>query len=87
MLPEYLFNPAGFGPLPSVDTPEAFQALEVFSKAARSVTTPSGYVRSYVDLNHTYDEPTMFVRYLELEDYDVDTCKSTPLVCSEGVPR
>jgi hypothetical protein len=82
-IPNYPFNPVGYGPLPSVDTPEAFQALEAFSKAARSVATPSGYVRSYVDLNHTYDEPTMFVKYIELEDYDVDTCKFTPLNCSE----
>jgi hypothetical protein len=68
----------GFGPLPTeVDTPEAFFALKNISDSATSAVTPPGYIQSYSNTKSTYNEPSVFAGYVELQEYDVDKCKCT----------
>jgi hypothetical protein len=76
--------PPGFGPLPTeVDTPEAFFALKNISDSATSAVTPPGYIQSYSNTKSTYNEPSMFVGYRELQEYDVDKCKCTHFLFCE----
>lgn len=68
--------PHGSGLIPRPDTAKAFQSFAPFSKAATSAPTPIGYVQAYSNLLTTFDEPSQFVRYNSLDNYDVQKCKS-----------
>jgi hypothetical protein len=65
----------GHGPSPSEDSSSNFQAFEAFKDAATSAVTPAGYLKSFANLNVTYNEPKMFVGYTELATYNVQACK------------
>ena len=65
----------GSGLIPRPDTAEAFQAFAPFATAATSAPTPIGYVQAYSNLLATFDEPSQFVRYKNLDSYDVQECK------------
>ena len=55
---------------------------EPFATNATSAETPAGYVQVYSNLHTTYNEPSQFVHYMQMDTYDVDQCKyylsSTP---------
>jgi hypothetical protein len=68
-------QPIGVGPAIPQDTPEDFKKYGEFSKAALSAVTPSGYVRSYSNLDSTYNDPALFAGYRELSGYDVEECE------------
>jgi hypothetical protein len=66
----------GFGPKATDnDTPAGFLALKNISDSATSADTPSGYIQSYSNTRSTYNEPSMFAGYVELQEYDVEKCK------------
>jgi hypothetical protein len=71
--------PLGLGPasysISVEDTPENFQKHEEFSKDALAAITPSGYVKSYSNMNSTYNDPALFAGYRKLDSYDVQECK------------
>jgi hypothetical protein len=66
---------AGHGPSPTEDSVSAFQSLEAFKNDATSAITPAGYLRSFSNLNVTYNEPEMFAGYMQLNSYNVSACK------------
>jgi hypothetical protein len=65
----------GHGPSPTEDSVSAFQSLEAFKDAATSAITPAGYLRSFANLDVTYNEPDLFAGYMQLNSYDVSGCK------------
>jgi hypothetical protein len=68
----------GHGPVPAIDSAEAFQASEVLRSIAESAITPPGYVNAFTNLNMTYSENAKFDGYYELKSYDVKACKYLP---------
>ncbi|EMD87748.1 hypothetical protein COCC4DRAFT_143088 [Bipolaris maydis ATCC 48331] len=66
--------PHGRGLIPRPDTAEAFQSFPAFSLAATSATTPVGYIQAYSNLVTTFNEPSQFIRYTDLDSYDVSKC-------------
>lgn len=68
--------PRGNGLIPRPDTAEAFQSFSPFASAATSTSAPIGYVQAYSNLLTTFDEPSQFVLYKNLDSYDVQKCKS-----------
>jgi hypothetical protein len=65
----------GHGPVPAVDSAEAFQASKALSSIANSAITPPGYVKAFTNLNMTYSDNEKFDGYYELEKYDVKACE------------
>jgi hypothetical protein len=65
----------------------AFLTYDAFAKNAIAAVTPAGYVRAYQNLHTTYDEPSQFVRYMQMDTYDVQQCKClSHLPCSSHIP-
>ncbi|KAF1941449.1 hypothetical protein EJ02DRAFT_202427 [Clathrospora elynae] len=64
----------GTGPVPPVDTPEAFQELAALSSPAYLASSPEGYVQAYKDEMFTYNEPDQFIDYVHMPKYDVPAC-------------
>lgn len=67
--------PLGSGRVPFPDTAEAFHSFAPFSDAAIAAPTPAGYIKAYSNLHTTYDEPSQFVYYKNMDSYDVAECK------------
>lgn len=76
--------PHGNGLIPRPDTAEAFQSFPPFARAATSASVPIGYVQAYSNLLTTFDEPSQFVRYKNLDSYDVQKCKSEHITFSKA---
>ncbi|KNG46635.1 hypothetical protein TW65_06639 [Stemphylium lycopersici] len=66
--------PPGSGRVPFPDTAEAFHSFAPFSDAAIAAPTPAGYIKAYSNLHTTYDEPSQFVYYKNMDSYDVAEC-------------
>ncbi|KAF2785452.1 hypothetical protein K505DRAFT_209046, partial [Melanomma pulvis-pyrius CBS 109.77] len=65
--------PAGAGPNPSSDTPEAFVNYAPFSQTARSTATPDGYNVAFIDL-HATDYAQDSLGYQDFGSYDAQAC-------------
>ncbi|KAI0111186.1 hypothetical protein GGR51DRAFT_557591 [Nemania sp. FL0031] len=64
---------AGAGPVPNPDTADAFLAYDAFSTAAKTAAVPSGYFRTFENLqasNNAYG----YSGYSTLESYDTAEC-------------
>lgn len=63
----------GFGPIPDPDTADSFLASDLFSSAANSAPTPSGYVQTFANAkgsNSAYG----YSGFSTLESYDTAEC-------------
>lgn len=70
-------QPVGYGPIPSPNTDTAFSAFTTFSSLANAATAPSGYQRTFTNLNGSelYDPTTMvYMGYQTLTTYDAGSC-------------
>lgn len=70
-------QPAGHGPIPSPNTDTAFAAFNTFSSIANAATAPSGWQRTFTNLNASelYDPTTMvYLGYQALNVYDAGQC-------------
>lgn len=65
--------PAGSGPNPSPDTPEAFVDYGPFSQTAQSAGTPDGYDVTFTDL-HATDYAQDSLGYQDFASYDPNAC-------------
>lgn len=68
-------QPAGAGPVPDPDTPDAFLADTDFSSAAQSAVTPSGFVQSFSNLEGS-NSAYAYMGYTALDSYDAGVCAS-----------
>ncbi|TKA23705.1 hypothetical protein B0A50_06541 [Salinomyces thailandicus] len=68
-------QPTGAGPVPSPDTVSAFLSYSAFGAAATGAPTPSGYSRTFQNLqgsNNAYG----YMGYTTLTSYDTQQCAS-----------
>ncbi len=66
-------QPAGAGPVPSPDTPAAFEAYEPFAAAASSAPTPPGYNLAFTNLNAS-NNANAYMGFTTLQTYDTVAC-------------
>lgn len=66
-------QPLGAGPVPSPDTPEAFLAMEEFSKIANEAAVPAGYVNKFKNLKGS-NNAVAYLGYKTLDTYDTQDC-------------
>ena len=67
--------PTGSGPVPSPDTPDAFEADPFFANAALSAVTPAGYNNTFTNLNCS-NNAYGYMGFQDLDTYDVGVCAS-----------
>jgi hypothetical protein len=70
-------QPVGFGPIPSPNTDTAFSAFTTFASVAIAAVAPSGWQRTFTNLNASelYDPPTMvYLGYQTMSTYDAGQC-------------
>lgn len=66
-------QPAGAGPVPVPDTPDAFLADAGFSSAANNAQTPSGFVQQFKNLTGS-NSAYAYMGYTALSSYSAQTC-------------
>ncbi len=66
-------QPLGAGPVPSPDTPAAFEAYQPFAAAASSAPTPSGYNLAFTNLNAS-NNANGYMGFTTLQTYDTVGC-------------
>lgn len=72
-------QPVGYGPIPSPDTDIAFSAFTTFASMANAAVAPSGWQRTFTNLNASeqYDPATMvYLGYQTMTTYDAGQCLS-----------
>ncbi|KAK4986138.1 hypothetical protein LTR50_005510 [Elasticomyces elasticus] len=65
--------PSGHGPVPSPDTPSAFLSYAAFASAATQAPTPSGYVKSFTNLQAS-NVALGFMGSVSQSTYDPSAC-------------
>lgn len=65
----------GAGPVPTPDTPDAFEDLQVFDDIATSAQTPAGYVQSYKNQIVTYKDADLYLGHMDLDEYSPSECE------------
>ncbi|KAK3110747.1 hypothetical protein LTR53_014658 [Teratosphaeriaceae sp. CCFEE 6253] len=68
-------QPDGYGPQVKPDTVAAFQAYPEFHKNAQNAVTPSGYARTFKDLNAS-TSANSYIAYKDLTSYSTSDCAS-----------
>ncbi len=66
-------QPVGAGPVPSPDTPAAFEAYKPFAAAASSAPTPPGYNLAFTNLNAS-NNANGYMGFSTLQTYDTVGC-------------
>lgn len=66
-------QPAGAGPVTSPDTDTAFLANNIYSDAANNAVTPSGYMRSFVNLKAA-TSGSGYLGFSSIGAYNPQTC-------------
>ena len=70
-------QPVGYGPIPSPNTDTAFSAFTTFASVANAAVAPSGWQRTFTNLNASelYDPTTMvYLGYQTMSTYDAGQC-------------
>jgi hypothetical protein len=70
-------QPVGYGPIPSPNTDTAFSAFTTFASVANAAVAPTGWQRTFTNLNASelYDPATMsYLGYQTMTTYDAGQC-------------
>jgi hypothetical protein len=66
-------QPVGAGPVPTPDTPAAFEAYQPFAATASSAPTPSGYNLAFTNINAS-NNANGYMGFTTLQTYDTAGC-------------